>query len=141
MLSKIIMWGALTLAASALLFGVWLRIWPNVENGKKLTEQNCGFCHDLTSNQKNKQGPFLWGVVNRVPGSVQYGYSTAFLTAVGDKSFVWDDDHLKLFITNPAAFIPKNRMSSPDASHPKIFKGIESAANRRDIIAYLNTLK
>lgn len=141
MLRKIVMLGTLGLAANALLFGVWLRIWPDVEKGKQLTENNCGICHDLTSSRQNRRGPFLWGVVNRVPGSVDFDYSTAFLAVVRDKPFIWDEAHLKRFITDPGVFIPMNRMAQRVTEHPQAFEGIASAASRRDIIAYLNTLK
>ncbi len=141
MLSKIILWGALTLAMGALLFGVWVRAWPDVEMGRRLTENNCGVCHDLTATQKNRKGPFLWGVVNRPAGVVDFAYSAAFLSIAHVKPFVWDEAHLERFITDPGAFIPMTRMAQRDAGHPLAFEGIESAANRRDVIAYLSTLK
>lgn len=134
-------WGALALAAAVLLFGVWVRAKPDVETGRRLTENNCGVCHDLTAAQQNRKGPFLWGIFNRPVGSVDFAYSVAFLAAARDRPFVWDTAHLEQFIADPAAFIPMTRMAQRDAGHPLAFEGIESVANRRDVIAYLATLK
>lgn len=141
MFGKIVMWGALALAAIALVFGVWMRAWPDVEMGKRLAENNCGVCHDLTNAQHNEKGPFLWGIVNRPAGVVDFAYSGAFLAIARDKPFIWDEAHLGQFISDPTSFIPMTRMAQRDANHPLAFEGIESAANRRDVIAYLSTLK
>ena len=141
MFSRVGLWGALGLAVAALLFGVWVRVWPDVETGKRLTETNCSSCHDLTATRQNKRGPFLWEVVNRVAGSVGYDYSAAFLAVVQERPFVWDEAHLKRFIMDPAAFIPMTRMVARQGGHPQAFVGIKSAASRRDIVAFLNTLK
>ncbi|MEO5348484.1 MAG: c-type cytochrome [Magnetococcus sp. YQC-3] len=134
-------WGALALAGGVLLFGVWTRAKADVETGRRLAENNCGVCHDMTAAQQNKKGPFLWGVVNRPAGVVDFAYSAAFLSVSREKPFVWDVDHLGRFISDPAAFIPMTRMAQRVAGHPLAFEGMESAANRRDLIAYLGTLK
>ncbi len=141
MWNRIILWGTLALAAVAFVFAVWVRAWPDVEMGKRLAENNCGICHDLTATRHNNKGPFLWEVVNRPAGSVSFSYSEAFLAVAREKPFVWDAAHLERFITDPSAYIPKTRMAQRDASHPLAFEGIESATNRRDLIAYLSTLK
>jgi cytochrome c len=139
--NRIILWGLLLLATLALIFGVWKRVWPDVEMGRRLAENNCGICHDLNDTHRNRKGPFLWGVVNRPAGAVDFPYSAAFLATVKAKPFVWDEAHLERFITDPGSFIPMTRMAQRDAGHPLAFEGIDSAANRRDVIAYLNTLK
>lgn len=141
MWGRMVMWGTLALAAAALLFGVWVRARPDVEMGKRLAENNCGICHDLTHAQRNEKGPFLWGVVNRPAGVVDFAYSAAFLAIAREKPFVWDEANLGQFIANPALFIPMTRMTQRDSNHPLAFEGIESPANRRDVIAYLSTLK
>ena len=134
-------WGALALAGSVLVFGARTKARPDVETGRRLAENNCGICHDLTATQHNRKGPFLWGVLNRPAGVVDFAYSAAFLAVAREKPFVWDTDHLGRFIADPAGFIPMTRMAQRDAGHPLAFEGIESAANRRDLIAYLGTLK
>ncbi|MEO5340842.1 MAG: c-type cytochrome [Magnetococcus sp. MYC-9] len=136
-----LLWGVLILAGAALLFGVWARIWPDVEMGHRLAENNCAICHDLSANRQHRKGPFLWGIVQRPAGSVGFAYSAAFLAIARESPFVWDEAHLDRFITDPGRFIPMTRMSQRDAGHPLAFEGIVSAANRRDLIAYLSTLK
>ena len=138
---KLVLWGTLFLAAAVLLAGIWLRAWPDVEMGERLAENNCGVCHDLTSTRQHEKGPFLWGVVNRPAGSVDFGYSAGFLAVVREKPFVWDEAHLERFIADPTQFIPMTRMAQRDARHPLAFDGIKSASNRRDLIAYLGQLK
>ncbi|MEO5362602.1 MAG: c-type cytochrome [Magnetococcus sp. DMHC-8] len=140
-MNRTVVWVTLGVAALALLFGVWVRVWPDVETGKRLADNNCAICHDLTATQQHRKGPFLWGVVNRMAGAAGFTYSAAFLAVVRDKPFVWDHAHLERFITDPGAFIPMTRMAHRDAGHPLAFEGIVSAANRRDLIAYLDTLK
>ena len=138
---RVIVWGTLVLGLVLLVTGVWVRAWPDVEMGKRLTENNCGVCHDLTVAQQNEKGPFLWGVVDRPAGVVDFPFSAAFLDVARKKPFFWDDTNLERFITDPSAFIPLTRMAQRDESHPLAFEGIDSSANRRDVIAYLGTLK
>ncbi|MBF0182859.1 MAG: c-type cytochrome [Magnetococcales bacterium] len=140
--NRILLWGILLLAALAFAVGVWKRMWPDVEMGRRLAENNCGVCHDLNDAHRNRKGPFLWAVVDRPAGAIaDFTYSAAFLASVKAKPFVWDEANLERFITDPSSFIPMTRMAQRDAGHPLAFEGIDSAANRRDVIAYLKTLK
>lgn len=141
MWGRAMLWGAVTLGLVLLVAGIFVRARPDVEMGKRLAENNCGVCHDLTSAQQNEKGPFLWGVVNRPAGVVDFPFSASFLELVRSKPFLWNEANLERFITNPAVFIPFTRMAQRDKGHPLAFDGIESAANRRDVIAYLRVLK
>ncbi|MBF0162594.1 MAG: c-type cytochrome [Magnetococcales bacterium] len=138
---KVLLWGGMMVLLALLLAGVWLRAWPDVEMGRRLAENNCAICHDLSETRKHKKGPYLWGVVDRAAGSVDFAYSAAFLGVVQERPFVWDESHLQRFITDPALFVPMTRMAQRDSAHPLAFEGIESADNRRDLIAYLRRLK
>ena len=141
MWGKRAIWGTLVVAMGLLVSGIWMRVLPDAEMGKRLTANNCGVCHDLTSAQHNEKGPFLWGVVDRPAGAVDFPFSAAFLDRVMAAPFFWNEANLERFITDPTAFIPMTRMAQRDKSHPLAFEGIDSAANRRDVIAYLSTLK
>ena len=141
MWGRIIVWGSLVVGLALLVAGVGMRVWPDVSMGKRLAENNCGVCHDLTVAKNNAKGPFLWGVVDRPAGAVDFPFSAAFLDVAHNKPFFWNEANLKKFITDPSIFIPSTRMAQRDKNHPLAFEGIESAANRRDVIAYLSTLK
>lgn len=138
---NIVKWGFLLLGLVILGAGIWLRVAPDVEMGKRLTENNCGVCHDLSSAQHNEKGPYLWGVVDRPAGVVDFPFSAAFLDIARNKPFIWDDANLERFIANPDMFVPATRMSQRDKQHPLAFEGISSSENRRDVIAYLHTMQ
>lgn len=98
---------------------------PSAAAGRELFATVCSACHEL---DRNKVGPPLDGVVGRQAGSVSgYPYSAALAHA----HVVWNATTLNQWLTNPRGFIPGATMplSVPDA------------VRRRDIIAYLETLK
>jgi cytochrome c len=94
-------------------------------HGKELYESRCGACH---SPDASRVGPLHRGVVGRVAGSVP-GF--AYSKAVKASGVVWDEHTLDLWLTNPQAFIPGQRMN---------FR-VNDPADRADLIAYLKTLK
>ncbi|MBF0368144.1 MAG: c-type cytochrome [Magnetococcales bacterium] len=113
----------------------------DVAIGKRLAENNCEVCHDLTVEQIHEKGPFLWGIYNRPAGITGFAYSPAFTKMVEMDPFVWDDKNLEAFITDPSQFIPDTRMAKKDSDHPISFDGVTSAENRQDLISYLKTLQ
>jgi len=85
----------------------------------------CWTCHDLAGSVK-KVGPSLQGVYGRRSGMApEYVSSPALLAA----SIVWDDRSLAAFLSNPAGFVPGNRMVSP---------GMRDAARLADLLFYLD---
>ena len=89
----------------------------------------CAMCHANAKGEGNKIGPNLFGVVGRKAGTApQFSYSPALQKA----GFVWTNDKLDAWITSPATLVPGNKMA---------FAGIPSAAQRADLIAYLDSLK
>jgi cytochrome c oxidase assembly protein subunit 11 len=98
---------------------------PDPAAGEKLFATVCSACHTL---DRNKVGPPLDGVVGREAGSVAgYPYSAA----LGHAGIVWTAANLDKWLADPRRFIPGVTMpfSIPDT------------VRRRDIIAYLETLK
>ncbi len=98
---------------------------PDPVAGRTLFATVCGACH---TQDQNKVGPLLDGVVGRRAGSVPgYPYSTA----LAQSGITWDADTLDKWLAGPQRFIPGAQMpfSLPDA------------LRRRDVIAYLQTLK
>jgi cytochrome c len=95
--------------------------------GKQALTTTCGICHS-TAPGVNKIGPSLAGIVGSKSGAVPgYNFSQALKAA----NITWDEQTLDKFLQNPQADVHGTRMvvSVPDAE------------KRRNIIAYLATLK
>ena len=93
--------------------------------GRVLFATVCGACHEA---DRNKVGPMLAGVVGRRAGSVPgYPYSAALARS----GVVWEAATLDKWLAGPEHFVPGAEMpfSLPDAMR------------RRDVIAYLETLR
>jgi cytochrome c len=87
----------------------------------------CSSCHDISSGPSPKIGPNLKDVVGRRAGSLPgYTYSSAMKA----QTFVWDPEHLNLWLQNPSALVPGTAMA---------FAGLPSETDRQAVIAYLQT--
>src|SRR5262249_546263 len=72
-------------------------------------------------------GPNLWGVLGRPKASMPgFNYSPALKAKGGE----WTVDDLDHFIANPRATVPGTAMT---------FAGVPRAAQRPDLIAFLNS--
>jgi len=94
----------------------------------KAVFQKCGLCHYAVEG-KVKIGPPLWGVVGRHSGSIPgYSYSTAM------KNFnqVWTPQELFIYLEAPQKVVVGTKMA---------FAGLKSPDDRKNVIAYLETLK
>jgi cytochrome c len=94
----------------------------------KAVFQKCGLCHYAEPN-KVKIGPPLWGVVGRPSGSIAgYSYSTAM------KGFnkTWTPEELYTYLEAPQKVVVGTKMA---------FAGLKSPDDRKNVIAYLETLK
>jgi cytochrome c len=97
----------------------------DAERGKSLYEQKCKACHSVDA---NSTGPRHRGVFGRRAGTLEdYRYSLA----LEDQDFDWNDQTLDAWLADPSAVVPGNLMGM----------AIRSAQERRDLIAYLRTLK
>ena len=87
----------------------------------------CRGCHSVAPG-KNGVGPSLAGVAGRESGTVSgYNYSTAMKSAHID----WDAASLDRFLASPQGMVHGTKM----------FASVPNATTRRNIIAYLATLK
>ncbi|XP_076762872.1 cytochrome c, testis-specific [Xylocopa sonorina] len=101
----------------------------NAENGKALFKKMCAICHTTGKDGKHRIGPNLFGIFGRTCGTaVGFNYTEQ----MRKKGVVWDEKTLNEYLEYPKQFIPGTRM---------MFNGIKKAEERRDIIAYLATLK
>ena len=122
--------------------GLWLH-WSSIEKGQRLAVANCGGCHDLSAEKKNKRGPYLWGIVNRRAGVAEgFEYSEAFRQFVDSRQYIWSEINLDLLITDPDRLIPGIRMAEKegDSKHAKAFENMQNLDNRRELITFLKTL-
>ncbi len=97
--------------------------------GEKATKV-CTACHSFADTGANKVGPGLWDVVNRKPGTHEgFKYSPAMATF--GETHTWDYATLDIYLTNPKAEVPGNKMA---------FAGIKKPEDRANAIAYLRSL-
>jgi len=100
----------------------------NAANGQQIFDR-CAICHSNTKGAPNKLGPNLFGVVGRKAATYPgFDYSPA----LKNSGIVWNNAKLDAWVTSPSTLVPGNRMA---------FAGISNAAQRADLIAYLDTLK
>lgn len=85
----------------------------------------CQACHTFQAGEAPKQGPNLYGVFGRRAGrGADFDYSDA----LRDSGIVWTPEQLDAWLKDPAGFVAGTKMG---------FTGYRSAADRRDLIAYL----
>jgi cytochrome c len=103
----------------------------SAENGEAVFKV-CKACHQVGASAKNAVGPVLNGIVGRKAGTIEgYNYSEANKEA-GAGGLVWTEEKLFTYLEKPATFMPKTKMA---------FAGVKDADDRKDLIAYLKTLK
>jgi cytochrome c2 len=96
--------------------------------GASTVQGICAACHTLDANGGTRVGPALYGIVARsIAAEPGFTYSAALKTHGG----AWSAANLDGFLKNPQAFAPGTTMP---------FAGIASDAERRNVIAYLETL-
>jgi cytochrome c len=101
----------------------------DVEAGKRVFNQ-CRACHTIEAGGRNGVGPNLHGVVGRKAASVQgFNYSPA-MKQKGEEGWVWTEDHLHAYISNPKETVPGNRMAFP---------GLRNQQQLDNLIAYLKS--
>jgi len=105
---------------------------PNVATGGEVFRRQCLACHLAEPNQ-HKTGPSLAGVVGRKAGSTDFPRYRGLAGA----DFDWTNDRLNAYLADPRAFILAN---TNNATTSMSFR-VPDAAQRRDVIAYLQTLK
>lgn len=87
--------------------------------------RRCVSCHTVEEGGDNKIGPNLWNIVgNHTAHKDDFAYSEAMATA--DRQ--WTYEHLDAYLTNPADYIPGNKMA---------FAGLSDGEDRANVLAYL----
>ena len=100
---------------------------PAVAAGRQVAEA-CTVCHGLERSSPFRVGPPLWDIVGAPKARFDgFGYTRALALAGGR----WNEAELDAFLADPAAHHPGTSM---------IFAGLDDAADRANLIAYLKTL-
>jgi cytochrome c2 len=94
----------------------------------KVVFAKCSLCH-YAEPGKVKIGPPLWGVVGRQSASVP-GYS--YSDAMKAYNKVWTPENLFVYLEAPMKVVQGTKMA---------FVGLPSETDRKNVIAYLETLK
>ena len=113
----------------ALLAGTANAAECNLDKGEKTFANKCGICHVAVAGAAHTVGPNLHGVYGREPGKAA-GFS--YSEALAAKQGAWDETRLDAFLTSPNSAVPGTAMP---------FQGLKSAAERQNLICFLQTLK
>jgi cytochrome c len=90
----------------------------------------CLQCHTFDKGGANKIGPNLFGVLEEnIASAPGYTFSSALLA---DKDKQWNPDELNVWLWHPQDFAKGTKMT---------FAGLPKAADRADVIKYLQSLK
>ncbi|RVJ67269.1 c-type cytochrome [Sinorhizobium meliloti] len=94
--------------------------------GERLFRSRCASCHSVDTGE-NRVGPHLIGLFGRAAGSVAGARYSKALSASG---FVWDEERLHAYLSNPRQVVPGTTMSV----------SIRDQVQRAAIITYLQNL-
>ena len=109
----------------------------NVAKGRTIFRR-CHICHSAKENV-NKEGPSLYGVIDRPAGQVDgYHYSDA-MKASAAKGLIWTTDNVLKYLTNPHQFF-SDYLGDPTARNKMIFM-LANEPDREDVVAYLQSLQ
>ena len=99
----------------------------DAERGRQLFNA-CAACHPVVA-ASGQDGPSLAGILSRGSAVLtDFRYSRA----MGRAGLTWDEATLDRYLADPQGLVPGTRMA---------FSGLERAADRADVIAYLKSLK
>lgn len=104
-----------------------LALEGKADDGEEVFKK-CRACHEVGPGAKNKVGPVLSGIIGRKAGTIEgFAYSPANKKA-GEEGWVWTEEKLLQYLTNPRQAMPGNRMA---------FVGLADEQDRVDLLAYL----
>ncbi|HEX2257450.1 MAG TPA: cytochrome c family protein [Afifellaceae bacterium] len=115
--------GAVLLLALALAAPAFAQA-GDVREGERLFRA-CAACHSLESG-RHMTGPSLAGIFGREAGTAE-GFNR-YSQELRESGIVWDEATMDVWLTDPAAMVPGNRMAFPGVADPQA---------RTDVIAFL----
>lgn len=118
----------MTVVAGCLAIGTTPSLAQNADAGQSVFKRDCAICHDITAG-KNRIGPSLFGIVGRAAGTVpNFRYSDANKGS----ALTWDAATLDRYLIAPRTVVANTTMS---------YGGLKDEQKRRDLIAYLATVR
>ena len=101
----------------------------DAKKGADVFAEECGDCHSVVAG-KQKKAPSLHGVFGRKAGTVAEfsGYSEP----MKQSGITWTPEKVDAYITHPKKVVPAGKMK---------YDGLDDAAARADVIAYLMSIK
>ena len=100
----------------------------DVKKGQKVFKK-CKACHTVKEGGKNKVGPNLFGIYGKEAAKVDgFKYSKAMKGG----GLTWDEATLDGFLKKPKKYLKGTKRS---------FAGLRKEKDRKNVIAYLETLK
>ncbi|MEE9313501.1 MAG: c-type cytochrome [Rhizobiaceae bacterium] len=115
------------IAAAGIMLTATMANAGDAEKGKKVAKK-CTACHTLEEGGKHRLGPNLFGILNKTAGQATgYKYSKDMMSS----GITWDPTTFLEFVTKPKRVLKNTKMS---------FRGIKSADQRADLLAYFKTL-
>jgi cytochrome c len=100
--------------------------------GEQVFKAQCATCHSVQAGV-NKAGPSLSGVYGRLAGTTDFPRYRGLVGA----DFAWDTPRLDVYLADPRAFVIANTANT----YTGMSYMLKDGAQRRDVIAYLRTLK
>ena len=97
----------------------------NIEAGQKISKK-CVACHGFDSGGKNKVGPNLYNIVNKLQAKEDFSYSKALSSLSGQ----WSYQELNKFLYKPKLYAKGTKMS---------YAGLSKVKDRANLIAWLRT--
>ncbi len=117
----------------------------DVKKGEKVFKK-CKACHTVEQGGKKKVGPNLFGIVGKKAGQFDGFKYGKLLLAAAEKGLVWDEATLDKYLdkkganTTLKAFV-KDNGGEPKGRSKMAFVGLKKEKDRKNVIAYLKTLK
>ena len=97
----------------------------SIDGGLKISKK-CVACHGFDSGGKNKVGPNLYNIVNKLQAKEDFSYSKALSSLSGQ----WSYQELNKFLYKPKLYAKGTKMS---------YAGLSKVKDRANLIAWLRT--
>ncbi|NVJ92818.1 MAG: c-type cytochrome [Methylocystaceae bacterium] len=108
----------------------------DVARGEKVFKK-CKACHTATEGGKHKVGPNLYGVIGRTAGTAEgYGKYSKAMEAFATP---WTPELVEAYVEDATAFLKEKTQDS--SARGKMTYKLKDAQDRKDVAAYLNSLK
>ena len=121
----------LALAASLAISASPAALAQDAAAGQRVFNQ-CRACPTTEAGGRNGVGPNLHGVVDRRAAMIEGFRYSANMRELAEGGLSWTAENLDRYLANPKDLVPRGTMA---------FAGLRNEEQRRDLIAYLRSLR